>query len=106
MKDLIKKLREDIDNCGLDMGAGWDNSNSVNEAQASLGKLEIAIEKKSLLDVSDLLPAKSKFIDLLIENTEHAGRDEGVYFSDTLRYDCTDKDVRDFQRMIEDYKKQ
>jgi len=56
--------------------------------------------------VSNVLPTKSKFIDLLIENTEHAGRDEGIYFSDTLRYNSTEKDIRDFQQMIKDYKKQ
>ena len=53
-----------------------------------------------------VIPIKSEFIDLLIENTEHALRDEGIYFSDTLRYKKSDKEVKEFEKMIKDYKKQ
>lgn len=43
MDKLIKQLRENIHGCGLDMGAGWDNFQSVSEAQSTLDKLEKAI---------------------------------------------------------------
>jgi len=79
----------------------WHRIKSEQAAKLNTSKVNLPIQF-----VSNVLPTKSKFIDLLIENTEHAGRDEGIYFSDTLRYNSTEKDIQDFQKMIEDYKKQ
>lgn len=43
MKELIKKLEENINDYGLDMGTGWDNLNSIKEALSTLKELEQAI---------------------------------------------------------------
>jgi len=50
------------------------------------------------------LPPRHPFIDALVENTECAARDEGIYFADSIR----DNEERTewFNKMIEDYQRQ
>ena len=43
MKELLKELRQDIHNCGIDSRCESDNFDSVSEAISTLDKLEEAI---------------------------------------------------------------
>ena len=53
-------------------------------------------------DEDDTLPLHHPFIDALIENTECALRDEGIYFADSIRFD--EKREKWFNKMIKLYK--
>ena len=43
MKKLIEKLRDEINDCGLDTDSRYDNYNSIDKALFTLIKLEEAI---------------------------------------------------------------
>ena len=46
IKELIKELRSDIYNCGIDASYEGDNFSDVSEAITTLDKLEAAINCK------------------------------------------------------------
>lgn len=51
------------------------------------------------------VPPRHPFIDLLVENTENAARDEGIYFLSSIK-NGDDEGVCRFKELIEKYKKQ
>lgn len=100
-----KELQPDFVQLAKD--AGYGNDPAIHYAagyQAGYNALQQKIEAleeevKSLKEERDRM---KPFIEALIENTECAARDEGIYFADSIRWD--DHRTEWFDKMIDEYK--
>lgn len=85
------------------------DNNLGDYGKGVLSELENAqriVENLSLCDVVKSLPKNNDFINMLIEEVNCSGEQEGIYFSEALRYgEGAKQKIKEFEKMIEDYQR-